>query len=161
MAYDSLHMNRVFRTYAEFNADLQPIPREYSENEDDKGIQTMVSSLTGQEVARELLGPYYWVRNLVSSVLFSDAVKDMVAPGEAEESDDTVYLLIEVGPQSALGGAVEQILGYHGVKHIAFKSMPTRGRNALATSLELVSELASKLFLKGVPIDISQLNSHM
>lgn len=157
MAYHSTHMNRVFRTYAEFIADLQPIPREYNEDEDDEGIQTMVSSVTGQEVSPELLGPYYWVRNLVSPVLFSDAVKEMVAPGEAEEGDDTVDLLIEVGPHGALGGPVEQILGHHGVKHIAYKSMLTRGRNSLETSLELASEL----FLKGVPIDISQVNSDM
>ncbi|CAG8887928.1 unnamed protein product [Penicillium egyptiacum] len=157
MAYHSRHMNRVFGTYAEFIADLQPIPREYNESEDDEVIQTMVSSVTGQEVAPELLGPYYWVRNLVSPVLFSDAVKEMVAPDEAEGAGDTVDLLIEIGPHGALGGPVEQILGHHGVKHIAYKSMLTRGRNALETSLELASEL----FLKGVPIDISQVNGDM
>ncbi|KAJ6133992.1 phenolpthiocerol synthesis polyketide synthase ppsB [Penicillium sp. IBT 18751x] len=155
MAYHSMHMNRVFRIYAEFIADLQPIPRDYNEHEEDEDIQTMVSSVTGQEVAPELLGPYYWVRNLVSPVLFSDAVKEMVAPSEAEKSDGTLDLLIEVGPHGALGGPVEQILGHHGVKHIGYKSMLTRGRNALETSLELASEL----FLKGVPIDISQVNS--
>lgn len=155
MAYHSRHMNRVFGTYAEFIADLQPIPREYNDYEENEGIQTMVSSVTGQEVAPETLGPYYWVRNLVSPVLFSDAVKEMVCPDEAEQGgDDTVDLLIEVGPHGALGGPVEQILGHHGVKHIAYKSMLTRGRNALETSLELASEL----FLKGVPIDVSQVN---
>lgn len=157
MAYHSRHMNRVFGTYAESIADLQPIPREYNENEDADSIQTMVSSVTGQEVAPELLGPYYWVRNLVSPVLFSDAVQEMVAPDEAEEGDDSVDLLIEVGPHGALGGPVEQILSHHGVKHITYKSMLTRGRNALETSLELASEL----FLKGVPIDISQVNSDL
>ncbi|KAL6232450.1 hypothetical protein BDW75DRAFT_247185 [Aspergillus navahoensis] len=166
MAYHSRHMNRVFGSYAELIADLKPIPRKYNENEnEDERIPTMVSSVTGQEVAPELLGPYYWVRNLVSPVLFSDAVKEMVSPTEADDDDDssrnhsdnTVDLLIEVGPHSALGGPVEQILGHHGIKDVTYKSMLTRGRNALETSLELASEL----FLKGVPIDIPKVNSDL
>ncbi|PKX89224.1 type I polyketide synthase [Aspergillus novofumigatus IBT 16806] len=169
MAYHSRHMNRVFGSYAELIADLKPIPRKYNENENEDGrIPTMVSSVTGQEVAPELLRPYYWVRNLVSPVLFSDAVKEMVSPAEDEKEDDnddssgnhsdnTVDLLIEVGPHSALGGPVEQILGHHGIKDVAYKSMLTRGRNTLETSLELASEL----FLRGVPIDISKVNGDL
>lgn len=166
MAYHSRHMNRVFGTYSESIADLEPIPRKSNEDEDEyENRQIMISSVTGQEVAPELLGPYYWVRNLVSPVLFSDAVKEMVSPAEAEEYDDisdnnsnnSVELLIEVGPHSALGGPVEQILDNHGIKNISYKSMLTRGRNALETSLELASEL----FLKGIPIDISKVNSDL
>ncbi|KAL4796963.1 phenolpthiocerol synthesis polyketide synthase ppsB [Aspergillus venezuelensis] len=169
MAYHSRHMHRVFGSYAEYIADLKPLPRAYNQHEnEDENTPIMVSSVTGQEVAPELLGPYYWVRNLVSPVLFSDAVKEMVAPAEGDEEDDdhsdrnvnsdtTVDLLIEIGPHSALGGPVEQILGHHGIKSIPYKSMITRGRRALETSLEL----ASDLFLAGVPIDISKVNSDL
>ncbi|KAK2786787.1 Highly reducing polyketide synthase curS1 [Onygenales sp. PD_12] len=166
MAYHSRHMNRVFGSYSESIADLEPIPRKYNETEDEEeSIQTMVSSVTGQEVTPELLGPYYWVRNLVSPVLFSDAVKELVSPAEAEEDDNisgnnsnnTVDLLIEIGPHSALGGPVEQILDHHGIKNVSYKSMLTRGRNALETSLQLAAEL----FLKGIPIDITRVNSDL
>ncbi|KAL4947686.1 phenolpthiocerol synthesis polyketide synthase ppsB [Aspergillus filifer] len=168
MAYHSRHMHRVFGSYAEYIADLKPLPRTYNHENEDGITPIMISSVTGQEVAPELLGPYYWVRNLVSPVLFSDAVKEMVSPAESDEeedddhdrsvnSDTTVELLIEIGPHGALGGPVEQILGHHGIKNIPYKSMLTRGRHALETSLEL----ASDLFLAGVPIDISKVNSDL
>jgi zearalenone synthase (highly reducing iterative type I polyketide synthase) len=120
MAYHSRHMNRVFGSYSAYIADLEPIPQGYNEDQSENGsVQTMVSSVTGQEAAPELLGPYYWVRNLVSPVLFSDAVKELVCPAEAEDINDTggnddnkaVDLLIEIGPHSALSGPVEQISG--------------------------------------------------
>lgn len=70
----------------------------------------MVFSVTGEEVGSELLGPYYWVRNLVSPVLFSDALKELVSPADQIDGKNAVDLLIEIGPYSALGGSIEQII---------------------------------------------------
>ncbi|KAI2478999.1 Polyketide synthase module protein [Pyrenophora tritici-repentis] len=160
MAYHSRHMNRVFGSYSASIADLEPIMQDDTDEEGDVKIQAMISSVTGQEVAPELLGPYYWVRNLVSPVLFSDAVKELVSPADQDANDNsisTVDLLIEVGPHSALSGPVEQILDHYGIKNVGYKSMLIRGRNALDTSLELASEL----YLDGVPLDISQVNGDL
>jgi acyl transferase domain-containing protein len=160
MAYHSRHMNRVFGTYSASIADLEPITQDDTNEDGDFQIQTMISSVTGQEVASELLGPYYWVRNLISPVLFSDAVKELVSPTDDDENDGSssaVDLLIEIGPHSALSGPVEQILNHHGIRNVGYKSMLIRGRNAVETSLELASEL----YLDGIPLDISKVNGDL
>ena len=148
MAYHSTHMNRVMDHYLSTIADIEPLPAY-----EDQG--TMVSSVTGFEISPEALGPYYWVRNLVSPVLFSDAVKELVSPDDGD--GNTVDLLIEVGPHSALGGPVEQILSHHGIEEIGYESVLTRGKDALKTSLQL----ASKLFLAGVPLSLAQVNGDL
>jgi zearalenone synthase (highly reducing iterative type I polyketide synthase) len=153
-------MNRVFGTYSASIADLEPITQDDTNEDGDFQIQTMISSVTGQEVASELLGPYYWVRNLISPVLFSDAVKELVSPTDDDENDGSssaVDLLIEIGPHSALSGPVEQILNHHGIRNVGYKSMLIRGRNAVETSLELASEL----YLDGIPLDISKVNGDL
>lgn len=149
MAYHSSHMNKVMDHYLHTISDVEPLP-----SYEDQG--TMVSSVTGFEISPEALGPYYWVRNLVSPVLFSDAVKELVSPDDDEEGN-TVDLLIEVGPHSALGGPVEQILSHHGIEKVGYDSILTRGKDALKTSLKL----ASNLFQAGVPLNISQVNGDL
>ena len=148
MAYHSTHSNRGMGHYLSTIADIEPLPAR-----EDQG--TMVSSTTGFEISPEALGPYYWVKNLVSPVLFSDAVKELVSPDVGD--GNTVDLLIEVGPHSALGGPVEQILSHHGIENVCYESMLTRGKDALKTSLQL----ASKLFLAGVPLSIAQVNGDL
>ncbi|KAK8134345.1 Reducing polyketide synthase hmp8 [Apiospora sp. TS-2023a] len=169
MAYHSVHMNKVFGIYSAAIANIQPntlIPQQSGSSEDARRHPVMVSSVTGQQVEPELLGPYYWVRNLVSPVLFSDAVKELVCPEETDENDannndgtttTTVDLLIEVGPHSALGGPVEQILNHHGIENVSYKSMLTRGKNSLDTVLALVADL----FMAGVPLDLSRANGDL
>lgn len=149
MAYHSSHMNRVMDHYLSTISDVEPLPAC-----EDQG--TMVSSVTGFEISPEALGPYYWVRNLVSPVLFSDAVKELVSPDEEEEGN-TVDLLIEVGPHSALGGPIEQILSHNSIEKVGYDSILTRGKDALKTSLKL----ASNLFLAGVPLNIGQVNGDL
>jgi zearalenone synthase (highly reducing iterative type I polyketide synthase) len=164
MAYHSSHMNRVFSSYAASISDIEP--RQCQQNqgggeENSSRKQIMVSSVTGQEVEPELLGPYYWVRNLVSPVLFSDALKELVSPAESDaknnSSNKSVDILIEIGPHSALGGPVQQTLDHHGIENVAYKSMLTRGKSALDTSLELAAEL----FLARITLHISKVNGDL
>lgn len=148
MAYHSTYMNRVMDHYLSTISDVEPLPSY-------EGQGTMVSSVTGFEISPEALGPYYWVRNLVSPVLFSDAVKELVSPEDGD--GNTVDLLIEVGPHSALGGPVEQILSHHGIEKVGYESILTRGKDALKTSLQL----ASTLFLAGFTLDLAQVNGDL
>ncbi|KAJ4315564.1 Highly reducing polyketide synthase Dhc3 [Neodidymelliopsis sp. IMI 364377] len=166
VAYHSKHMNHVFGSYSASIADVEPTRPDLDEEYNgSSSIQTMVSSVTGQEVSPELLGPYYWARNLISPVLFSEAVKELVLPADSDTSKyvdgigraNSVDLLIEIGPHSALGGPIEQILDHHSIKNVGYNSMLVRGRSALETSLEL----ASNLFLRGIPIEISKVNSDL
>ncbi|KAL8816739.1 MAG: hypothetical protein Q9223_004307 [Gallowayella weberi] len=146
VAYHSTHMNAAFDEYSAAIAGIEPMPSP-------TGQPIMVSSVTGGEVDAELLGPYYWVRNLISTVLFADAVKELVVPVDGD-GKNAVDLLIEIGPHSALGGPIEQILSHHGIKNVGYISMLTRGENSLDCSLSL----ASDLFLHGVPIKVQNGN---
>jgi zearalenone synthase (highly reducing iterative type I polyketide synthase) len=108
VAYHSTHMNHAMGDYSSSIADVEPAQAV-------EGSPKMISSVTKGEVDSELLGPYYWVRNLISPVLFADAVKELVMPSEGD-GKNTIDLLVEIGPHSALGGPVEQILAHHGIK---------------------------------------------
>ena len=146
VAYHSAHMNFAFEEYSASIAHIEPAPQSI-------GRPIMVSSVAGSEVDAELLGPYYWVRNLISPVLFADAIKELVTPADGD-GKNTVDLLIEVGPHSALGGPIEQILSHHGIKNVGYKSVLTRDQNSLDSSLNLASEL----FLQGVPLKVQKVN---
>lgn len=151
VAYHSSHMNSAVGKYYASIADIEPA-------QPSDGHPIMVSSVTNSEVDAELLGPSYWVRNLISPVLFADAVKELVRPSSSSSDDDgeenTVDLLVEVGPHSALGGPVEQILSHHGIKNVAYSSALTRGANAL----DSVLKLAGDLFLHGASFSLQTAN---
>jgi acyl transferase domain-containing protein len=146
VAYHSAHMNFAFGEYSESIANLEPMAASGER-------PIMVSSVTGSEIEPELLGPYYWARNLISPVLFADAVKELVSPADGD-GKNAVDLLIEIGPHRALDGPVEQILSYHGIKNIRYMSVLTRDNSSLDSSLDLAREL----FLQGVALDIQQVN---
>lgn len=146
VAYHSAHMNAAFEEYSASIAHIEPAPPS-------TGRPIMVSSVTAGEIDAELLGPCYWVRNLISPVCFADAVKEFIAPADGD-GKNTVDLLIEVGSHSALGSPIEQILSHHGIKNVGYKSVLTRGENSLNCSLNL----AGDLFLHGVPIEVQIAN---
>lgn len=152
VAYHSSHMHLCSAEYYASIADVGVGGTQVEEEAESQQPITMVSSVTGNEVDSELLGPYYWVQNLISPVLFTDAVKELVCPADAV-GEKAVDLLVEIGPHSALGGPVEQILSSHGI-NIAYASMIVRGQSAIDTSLALAAEL----FLQGVAIKVTEVN---
>jgi zearalenone synthase (highly reducing iterative type I polyketide synthase) len=150
VAYHSPHMHLCSQEYYSSIADVGHDPVE--EVLGQKPI-TMISSVLGYEIDSESLGPYYWVQNLINPVLFTDAVKEMVSPADAN-GEKTTDLLVEIGPHSALGGPIEQILSNHGIINVDYTSMLVRGQSALETSLGL----GAQLFRLGVPINVSKVN---
>ncbi|KAF3001768.1 t1pks [Curvularia kusanoi] len=146
VAYHSPHMHYCS---GEYYAAIANVGQEKTQ----KHSITMVSSVTGYEVERDQLGPYYWVQNLINPVLFSDALKEMVAPSEGN-GEKAVDVLIEVGPHSALGGPVEQTLAHHGIKNVDYTSMLVRNQNATESAFEL----ATFLFQRGTTLDMSRVN---
>lgn len=134
VAYHSAHMNAAV---AEYTAMINLVePAQATEAQ-----PVFVSSVTGHEADSELLGPYYWVRNLISPVLFADAIKELVSPADGTGANAVDYL-IEIGPHGALGGPIEQILSHHSIKGVSYRSVLTRGENALEGWLKSTSELA-------------------
>lgn len=152
VAYHSIYMQSAAMEYSDSIADIEPL-----ESDPESNAVTFVSSVTGQECSNEMLGGYYWVRNLMSPVLFSQALERLIQepPSDSEKNDEvSVDLLVEVGPHSALGGAAEQILSQCGITNVGYQSVLTRFQNAVDTSLKL----ASHLFSQGVPLDMEKVN---
>lgn len=106
----------------------------------------MFSSTIGKKVEK-VLGPSYWVQNMVSPVLFNQAVKQMITQPEGLD------LLIELGPSNALAGPLNQIKKAASVQ-VDYTSAWKRGSDALPTLLGL----AGRLFTNGYPIDLTQVN---
>jgi zearalenone synthase (highly reducing iterative type I polyketide synthase) len=151
VAYHSHHMNEVMSEYLADIADIEVL-RPAGE------AAQMISSVTGSLVDPEDLGPYYWVRNLVSPVEFADALVELVTPGGSPSKDispaNTVDLIIEVGPHTALGGPIQQILGAAGIKGVSYAAALKRGHDGLGTVLKL----AADLFIKGAPLNVRSVN---
>lgn len=66
-AYYSAHMLKIANHYLKAIEDLNP-------STNANGV-TMISSVTGEIMDAEDLGPSYWVRNMVSPVLFLKAIE--------------------------------------------------------------------------------------
>ncbi|KAK0384632.1 hypothetical protein NLU13_8718 [Sarocladium strictum] len=152
VAYHSSHMHACSTSYftALENIEARQLRSLGPENETPPPI--MVSSVTGKEVDPELLGPYYWVQNLISPVLFTDAIKELVFPIDSQTK--VVDVLVEIGPHSALAGPIEQTLAEHNIQNVTYASMLTRGQSAVKTRLDLAAEL----FRLGVALNVDKVN---
>ena len=151
VAYHSAYMHPCSAEYADSIANLVCTETAAASN---KQPTIMVSSVTGEEVDAELLGSYYWVRNLISPVLFTDAIKELISPADGFDRKNAVDLLLEVGPHSALKGPIEQILAYYNIKGIVYMSMLSRGKSAIDTILDLAAEL----FRHGISLNMPEVN---
>ncbi|KAK8851669.1 ketoacyl-synt-domain-containing protein [Apiospora arundinis] len=102
-------------------------------------IPIMCSSLTGTPVSWEELTPRYWMSNMVSPVLFHDAMTEALKGCGAKKPD----IILEIGPHSALQSPVQEIvetLQYRGQKP-KYISMLRRNQDAAITALAAVGEL--------------------
>lgn len=150
VAYHSHHMREVM---SDLLASISHIEGQAPSKQNVK----MISSVTGGDVNPEDLGGLYWVKNLISPVLFSDALLELVTPADPmtnSVSDNTVDMLIEIGPHSALGGPVQQVLNGGGIKNVAYGSVLKRGKDGVETAFDL----AADLFCKGAPLDFRGVN---
>lgn len=148
-AYHSPHMEMISASYLETMKDVK--------TQDARESRKMYSAVTGGSVDASELGPVNWVRNLVSPVLFYDAVHDLLRPMQADRraTETAVDLLLEIGPHSTLQGAINQIMKKHGINDVAYCSVLSRGRNGVETALAA----AGALFAQGVHVNMSQLNN--
>lgn len=103
------------------------------------------STLTGSLLSNEQkLDSAYWRRNLESPVLFSSAINSIMKDAQRNQ------LFLEIGPHSALGGPIRQIMkGAKTYKECLYASTLTRGTNQVRSMLEAAGHLHSL----GVPID--------
>ncbi|OAA47371.1 polyketide synthase [Beauveria brongniartii RCEF 3172] len=149
VAYHSQHMTLVESFYR--SAIRDTVAR------DGKPGVKMVSSVTGRLITGRQLDSLYWVQNLLSPVLFSDAVSEILSLARDQTASGVVRsnIMIEVGPHSALKSPMMQIFKHKTAMHLAnYLSCLTRDVDGHKTCLQL----AADLFMLGAPIDVNSAN---
>ncbi|KAL8724488.1 MAG: hypothetical protein Q9166_007922 [cf. Caloplaca sp. 2 TL-2023] len=157
VAYHSPQMNEIAVEYLEAIQHLQ-------EGEQPANSPIMVSSVTGDRVTpADLRKSEYWVRNMVSTVRFSEAVSKLtlrpVASGKKlgviRQKSIAVHQLLEIGPHCALRAPVRTILNEaERGKNISYDALLTRSRSALQTTLEAMG----RLYCLGYSVSFQDLN---
>lgn len=146
VAYHSHHMKVIGDEY------LACIPK--IEAPEDRNI-SFYSSVTGAKIDPAELGPEYWVTNLLSEVRFATSLSQLChgASGEGRKVD----VLVEIGPHSALGGPIKQILNADPdlkKAKVTYLSPLTRNKSAVETTLDALARLTTE----GVAVDVSAIN---
>ncbi len=152
-AYHSHHMKVISEDYLAALGSLEP-PR----NKEGLGV-TMFSSVTAAPISTQELDASYWIRNMVSPVHFSEAVKALVtqsAPGKTRRKVAVNYAAaIEIGPSDALKGPLNQILAATDERlAIMYTSMLARGSSAEVSAFNA----AGRLWATGLNIDLHTIN---
>jgi hypothetical protein len=116
----------------------------------------MFSSVTAGPISAQELDGSYWIKNMVSTVRFSEAVKALVSqigPAKTRRKVAIAYAAaIEIGPAAAFQGPLMQILTAHDdrlVGSIMYTSLLSRGTSAEASALNAAGRLwaqGNKLF---------------
>ena len=147
-AYHSPHMEMISVPYLQSMMEMQ--------SQQGCPSRKMYSAVTGELVEPSELGPINWVRNLVSPVLFYDALYDLLRPMEAgrRSSDTAVDVLLEIGPHSALQGPANQTMKKHSIKGVDYRSVLSRGKNGIETALAAVGAL----FSQGLAVNVKEVN---
>lgn len=152
-AYHSHHMEPIAQPYHEAlcNAQLD------GTQQGDLDFIAYSSPVTGTRVfsAEEIADPEHWVRSMVQPVRFVDAFTDLVL-GDFDPSGSSVDVILEIGPHTALGGPIKDILAlpeFEGTQLPYFGSLV---RNCNAT--ESIQDLAAKLLREGQPLKMAAVN---
>ena len=112
-AYHSIYMNPIAGDYTRLVGDLEP------SNRVRKTEQALsYSSVTGSIASpKDLQTVEYWIRNLVSPVLFLQSITSMLAettPGlkkiGSRKTSPPITELLEIGPHGALRGPLREII---------------------------------------------------
>ncbi|KAI1772330.1 hypothetical protein F4818DRAFT_444554 [Hypoxylon cercidicola] len=157
VAYHSPQMLQVADFYrSTLEGHLKPNSRCF-----DPSHPAFFSSVTGTELPNEeLLMPQYWVRNLVSQVKFSEAVKAMCSSSSSLKLDQETLTkpltyLIEVGPHCALAKPVQDNLPEQ--TSYAYDFVLRRNMSGLYTAKEMVG----RLITNGAPANLEAVNQSL
>lgn len=112
----------------------------------------MISSVTNAVLPEDaVLDEKYWSANLVSPVLFNQAVQTALTSNDVPKID----VLIEIGPHSALSGPIRQIKTELKADKLQYLPTLTRGSRCAEQVLKLVGEL----FLRNFPVDLERVTA--
>ncbi|KAI0382791.1 putative polyketide synthase [Hypomontagnella monticulosa] len=156
-AYHSHHMLDVAPEYFLSLTDLE------APGSSTRFSSEMVSTVTCTSVTDMELDANYWVDNMLSPVRFSEGLQILCGPKPSTKgrsnklgASNSINLLLEVGPHSALAGPIKQILATESLQKspIVYHSALIRDRDACQTTLEATAAL----WARGVPAKLERAN---
>jgi malonyl CoA-acyl carrier protein transacylase len=146
VAYHSHHMEIVADKYSSLVGLVEP------------KVQTTTefhSSLRGTQIDPSSATASYWVDNLTSPVLFSQAVESL-CNARGSDGSRAVDILLEVGPHSALQGPIRQTLQSFEGSHRNIQVLPTLIRNE--DEVLSMLRLSARIFTAGYRLDLRKVN---
>ncbi|KAL8994704.1 MAG: hypothetical protein Q9169_005389 [Polycauliona sp. 2 TL-2023] len=152
-AYHSHHMQSAAEPYHEALCCAQ-LARDIKQKPTSVAFS---SPVTGGRIidAEKIAQPSHWVDSMVQPVLFVDAFQDMVL-GDFDPSGSSVDVLIEVGPHTALGSSIKEIMALP-----AFNGLQLPYHGCLVRNTDArysMQDLAAKLLRHGQPLDTAAIN---
>ncbi|KAF2202553.1 hypothetical protein GQ43DRAFT_470778 [Delitschia confertaspora ATCC 74209] len=150
--YHSVFMQAVAKEYRELLHGF-----ECGNNAKPSVSARMFSSVTGREVfPDELSKPQYWVQNMVSTVLFLEAMSEMLSTFMGSYKGQP-HQIVEVGPHSVLQRPIKDIFTHlKAEKHFGYESVLIGGEPATDT----IINTSGRLYCKNAPIDVSKVRYH-
>lgn len=142
-AYHSHHMESVSQIY---ETHMKRASQTMSKDTHRGNKIAMISSVTGYPMGKRDIGATYWSANLISPVLFNQALYAMVT------EIPSIDMVVEIGPHSALSGPIRQIFKANNLNKIAYLPTLLRGLD----DAEQMLKLAGGLWAKNAPIDLAQ-----
>ncbi|KAI0849455.1 putative polyketide synthase [Daldinia vernicosa] len=162
-AYHSHHMDPFADTYRERlrNEMARDVAHNAKQNLQEAGKTPTVifsSAVTGGRITdiKQIASPDHWVGSLVQPVQFVDAFIDMVLGDLDDPTGRSVDVLLEVGPHTALGGPIREILSLPEFEGIELPYWGTLVRDEHAG--DSMRSAAINLLREGQPLVMSQIN---
>lgn len=127
--------------------------------EKNKKLDVVFSSpVTGGRIthSKQLADPEHWVGSLLQPVQFVDAFTDMVL-GNPDESGGNIDMVLEVGPHTALGGPIKEVLSQPDFGSLDVPYVGCLIRNE--DSRDCMLNMAATLIRKGYQVDLAHLRS--
>ncbi|KAK4865939.1 hypothetical protein LT330_009032 [Penicillium expansum] len=116
------------------------------------------SAVTGGRITdiKDLANPDHWVGSLVQAVEFVDAVTEMVLGDPDDPTGRSVDVLLEVGPHTALGGPIREILSLPEFEGLELPYWGCLVRDEHAG--DSMRSAAINLFREGQSLEMNQIN---
>ncbi|KAG8157511.1 hypothetical protein KVR01_012553 [Diaporthe batatas] len=158
-AYHSHHMEPIADDYRKSLRSMAG--NDHRKGKPFLGPTAFASPVTGYRMtgADKIADPEHWVRSLVQPVLFVDAFLEMVLgdlDADSEMSTTSVDLIVEIGPHTALGGPISEILtlpDFDGMKLPYYDSLVRK-----VNAVESMQTLAANLIREGYALDLEAVN---
>ena len=150
IAYHSHHMQKISQEYLQL---LEGLRESTPTN-----LISYISTVTATKKT-EGFNAAYWVKNLVSTVRYSDAVKQYCRTLQDSSRFGMApakHILIEIGPHSALSSPTRQSIedGYSSLNYLYISTLIRQ-----QDSVRSILKMAGKLFENGIPLNFNAVRS--